>query len=367
MGSNLAVSLYLADIRGIGPKTYVDLVNHFGSAEQVFAASRSQLQETRLNANIINQIIKGPQPAAFDRELAWSKQSRQHIVAYASEHYPAQLAEIPDPPPHLYIKGDLDIISRPQLGMVGSRNPTVTGRETARNFARAISRDGLVITSGLAAGIDYECHKGALDVSRATIAVAGTGLDIVYPSRHTEIAQEITENGAMVSEFPLGCQPAARNFPKRNRIISGLSVGVLVVEATQKSGSLITARMANEQGRDVFAIPGSIHSPQSKGCHSLIKQGAKLVECTDDIFSELSLFEAVSPSQAELFPSPNSDTPNNQAHHVLLEFIGFESTSIDTIIERSGIDASKVSTFVTLLELDGRISAAPGGGYMKTN
>lgn len=366
MDKTLPLSLSLAAISGLGPKTYVSLIQHFGDVEGVYRASKAHLQSTGLRPKIVSEILKGPQDGAFNRELAWANHKDQHLVAYGTDRYPLALGEIADPPPHLYVKGNLELLFAPQLAMVGSRNPTATGRETASQFAQALTRQDLIITSGLAAGIDYECHKGALTASGPTIAVAGTGLDRVYPANHRDLARSIAREGALVSEFPLGTAPASRNFPKRNRIISGLSLGVVVVEATIHSGSLITARMANEQGREVFAIPGSIHNPQSKGCHSLIKQGAKLVECTEDILCELSGIVAAPQPITAASKGPSTHNREENAHRGLLDFIGFEPTSIDTIVKRSGVCASEVSALITLLELDGHITSVPGG-YMKTN
>ena len=252
--------------------------------------------------------------------------------------------------------------------MVGSRNPSVSGSETAREFAYHLATSGLSITSGLAIGIDGASHAGAMDAGGITIAVTGTGLDRVYPASQYDLAHRIAEQGALVSEFPPRTQVKSGNFPRRNRIISGLALGTLVVEAAHKSGSLITARLASEQGREVFAIPGSIHNPMARGCHRLIRQGAKLVETANDVLEELA------PLLRELQPLPNPGTqePLERQHELdadyqlLLKCMGFDPTPIDLLIERSGLTAEVVSSMLILLELEGHVSSAPGGIYCRT-
>jgi len=252
--------------------------------------------------------------------------------------------------------------------MVGSRNPSTPGQETAREFAHHLAASGLTITSGLAIGIDGACHSGALEADGITIAVAGTGLDRVYPASQHTLAHEIAQQGALVSEFPTGTQVRPGNFPRRNRIISGLSLGTLVVEAAEKSGSLITARLASEQGREVFAIPGSIHNPLARGCHRLIRQGAKLVETAGDILEELApLLQDLKPlPQTEHMDSDRQEPVLDSDYKLLLECMGFDSVQVDTLIERSGLTAEEVSSMLILLELDGHVSSAPGGIYCRT-
>jgi DNA processing protein len=275
------------------------------------------------------------------------------------------LREIPTPPPVLFVRGDPALLSRPQLAIVGTRNPTASGRRTAREFAAHLAGAGLVITSGLALGIDAEAHRGALEQGW-TVAVMGTGPDRLYPARHRELARQIAEQGALVSELPPGTPPNAENFPRRNRVISGLSLGTLVVEAATQSGSLISARLAGEQGREVFAIPGSIHNPMARGCHALIRQGAKLVETGADILEELGPLAATVTT-----PDPHPrDIPTSPAvspdpeHAALLALLGESPTAIDTLVERSGLTAEAVSSMLLIMELQGYVASA-GGFYTR--
>jgi len=286
--TSLVLWFALCRLPEVGCRTKIELLEQFGSIENIFSATRSQLEKilARKNASI-NVILDGVDTAAFEAELAWLSETGHHLVTWADTDYPPLLREIPAPPVVLYVIGDRQSLSHPQFAIVGSRNPTPMGRENAQAFAKTLAGAGLTITSGLALGIDGAAHRGALDAGGKTIAVVGTGLDRVYPARHRDLAYAVVQQGALVSEFPLGTPPKSENFPVRNRIISGLSLGTLVVEAAVQSGSLITARLATEQGREVFAIPGSIHSPQARGCHALIRQGAKLVETAQDILEEL--------------------------------------------------------------------------------
>jgi DNA processing protein len=286
--TSLVLWFALCRLPGVGYRTRIELLEQFGSIENIFSATRSQLEKilTRKNESI-NVVLDGVDKTAFETELAWLSETGHHLVTWADTDYPPLLREIPAPPVVLYVIGDRQSLSHPQFAIVGSRNPTPMGRENAHAFAKTLAGAGLTITSGLALGIDGAAHRGALDAGGKTIAVVGTGLDRVYPARHRDLAHAVVQQGALVSEFPLGTPPKSENFPVRNRIISGLSLGTLVVEAAVQSGSLITARLATEQGREVFAIPGSIHSPQARGCHALIRQGAKLVETAQDILEEL--------------------------------------------------------------------------------
>ncbi|MEE8512218.1 MAG: DNA-processing protein DprA, partial [Acidiferrobacterales bacterium] len=291
-------------------------------------------------------------------------QAGHHILTFADADYPRLLREIAQPPILLFIAGDKNILARAQLAVVGSRNPTPGGVANAKALAGTLARAGLAITSGLALGIDGAAHRGALDAGGRSIAVLGTGIDQIYPARHRDLASQIAANGAMISEFPLGTPPKAENFPRRNRIISGLSLGTLVVEAAVQSGSLITARFALEQGREVFAVPGSIHSPQARGCHALIRQGAKLVETAQDIIEELgSLAQWVKQTREE-----NRDitaTPENPRIAELLRHIGYDPVSIDMLVERSGLTAEYISSMLLEMELKGIVEPCPGGTYMR--
>ncbi|OGT21615.1 MAG: DNA protecting protein DprA [Gammaproteobacteria bacterium RIFCSPHIGHO2_02_FULL_42_13] len=295
----------------------------------------------------------------IDAELKWAEEKNHHIVTCEDDHYPRLLKEIQDPPHILYIWGNLDCLAKPQLAIVGSRTPTSTGCETAYQFAQYFSQCGLVITSGLARGIDAASHEGAL-CGGETIAVLGGGLRHIYPKEHINLSARIAECGAVISEFPLEMRPQKFNFPRRNRLISGLSLGVLVVEAAARSGSLITARLAGEQGREVFAVPGSIHNPLSKGSHCLIRDGAKLVETAQDVINELSGFDLdlskISPDKPKKPHHPLDDQ-----HQKLLSCIGFELTTLDVLIIRSGCLIEIISSLLLSLELGGYIKEVPGG------
>jgi len=311
----------------------------------------------------LRSAAAGPSPA----EVAWAEQPSHHIVPFTDPRYP-RLLRPPAQPIALYVTGNVDALSDPQLSMVGSRNPTAQGRDTAFAFAEYLAQRGLAITSGMAEGIDTAAHRGALAAQGLTIAVLGTGLDITYPRINADLERQIEQRGALVSEFPLGTPPRRGNFPQRNRIIAGLSLGTLVVEAARRSGSLITARFAGEQGREVFAIPGSIHNPLSRGCHQLIRQGAKLTETADDILSELnfsaffagaSAAGAPAESRAVLEPGMDND------HKILLDALGFDPVDLDALIVRTGFKPEAVSSMMLILELEGHVQAAPGGRYSR--
>ena len=280
--------LSLKKIPALGSAGIIQLLQKFGEPEHIYAASYSNLKSV-VPESIASQIRNGPDLEAIRADLNWLAQDNNHLITLADEIYPKSLLEISDPPPMLFAKGDLSTLNLPSIGIVGSRNASTQGERNAENFAQALAESGLCIVSGMALGIDGAAHRGALKADKGrTIAVVGTGLDIVYPSKHRDLAHKIASQGLMLSEFSIGTPSRPENFPQRNRIISGLSLGCLVVEANIQSGSLITAKFAIEQGREVFAIPGSIHSPVSKGCHLLIKQGAKLVDTTQDITDELA-------------------------------------------------------------------------------
>ncbi len=353
--------LALLALPDLGRRERFSLIEHFGTAAAVFEAGRGHLQKLLPDSSVaVSAIVAGPDETAQTAALAWLLQPAHHLVTWTDADYPALLRQIPDPPLALYVLGDRTLLSRAQLAIVGSRNPTPAGRENAHAFARHLAGAGLAITSGMALGIDGAAHRGALAAENgATVAVVATGLDRVYPARHKELAHDIAARGAIVSEFPLGTPPLAENFPIRNRLISGLSLGVLVVEAAVGSGSLITARLATDQGREVFAIPGSIHSPLSRGCHALIRQGAKLVETANDVLEELGALARVA---AEARPLP-ADLPAPQRQ--LLEHLGHDPASIDQLVERSGLTAEAVSSMLVQLELQGLVEAGAGGKYQR--
>lgn len=353
--------LALLAIPDLGRRERFALVEHFGSATAIFEAGRGHLQKLLPDRPAaVAAIAAGPDEAALAPTLAWLAQPAHHLISWTDADYPPLLRQIPDPPLALYVTGDRALLSHPQLAIVGSRNPTPAGRENAQAFARHLAGAGLAITSGLALGIDGAAHRGALAAEGgATVAVVATGLDRVYPARHKELAHGIAARGALVSEFPLGTPPLAENFPIRNRLISGLALGVLVVEAAVGSGSLITARLATDQGREVFAIPGSIHSPLSRGCHALIRQGAKLVETANDVLEELGALARV---VAEARPLP-ADLP--AAQRQLLEHLGHDPAGVDQLVERSGLTAEAVSSMLLQLELQGLVEAGAGGKYQR--
>lgn len=345
----------------VGPRTmmrWLETIN----IDALFKASRDEL----LAANIpekYHALLKTPAWAQVEKDLAWQDSSSyHHIICYDDERYPALLKEIIDPPLLLYVSGDATLLSNQQIAMVGSRHATAYGLKNAEQFAHCLASAGITITSGLALGIDAAAHAGALAAKGKTLGVMGTGLQRIYPSSHKKLAQQMIEgHGAIVSEFPLAAAPIAANFPRRNRVIAGLSIGVLVIEAAVKSGSLITARFALEQGREVFAIPGSIHQPQSRGCHYLLRQGAKLVEGAEDILEELGGLQM--PALDRVTEVPPSDLSPEFCH--LLDQIQYTVTPIDMIIWRSGLTAGAVSSMLLTLELQGRVQSV-AGGYIRT-
>ncbi len=346
--------LRLTLVPGLGGQGLRKLLGAFGLPSQVIAAGRNALAGS-VGEALAQRILADDGGAAVAAALEWAAAPGHAILTLADAAYPQQLLEIPDPPALLYVHGDPALLARRGLAVVGSRNATAQGITNAERFARAFSDAGLTIISGLALGIDAAAHRGALDGAGSTVAVLGCGIDVVYPKRNAALHAAIAARGAIVSELALGAPPAAENFPRRNRLISGLARGVLVVEAAIASGSLITARLAAEQGRDVFAIPGSIHSPLAKGCHLLIKQGAKLVESAQDVLDELAL-----PAAAGAPPPVAAEK-----EHVLLAHLGYDPCNVDTLCRRSGLTPDTVSAMLLELELDGRVAALPGGQYQR--
>jgi DNA processing protein len=357
------VSLSL--IHGIGAQTFCHLLRTFGDPSRIFSASLADLK-TIVSEKIALEIKAGSNVALTADTRVWLSQSNNCIVTLADAHYPKALLEITDPPPLLYAKGNLALLNSPSIAIVGSRNASVQGEKNAQAFAFDLANIGLCVVSGMALGIDGAAHRGALAATGATIAVVGTGLDIVYPAKHRELAHQIAEHGLIISEFPLTTPSKPQNFPKRNRIISGLSLGCLVVEANLQSGSQITARLAAEQGREVFAMPGSIHSPMAKGCHQLIKQGAKLVDCIQDIVEELKLQETQPTIHQALSQSKTQDQNNSvTASNPLLICMGYDPMSLEQIVQLSGLTVSEVSSMLMLLELEGKVASLAGGQFQK--
>ncbi len=349
---------------GIGGETQRKLLRAFGPPEAIYSASRSALAAVA-GERAASLLLDQNDAERIESALAWSTEPAQHLVCLADPEYPQSLLQTPDPPTLLYVLGRLELLNSPALAIVGSRNPTPQGLGNAERFAAALADAGLTIASGLALGIDGGAHRGALARSGNTVAFIGTGIDRVYPARNRELAREIGRRGTIASEFALGTPPAAANFPRRNRLIAGFSRGTLVIEATVESGSLITARIAAEQGREVFAIPGSIHSPQSRGCHRLIKQGAKLVETVADVLDELrwSTTRENSATTAE----PVADAPPDaatDAGRLLLSF-GFDPFSLDELVTRTGLTAECAAVVLLELELQGQIANMPGGRYQR--
>jgi DNA processing protein len=339
-----------------------------GCAAELTRASPTRLAEWLLPAAAI-EFLRAADEAAVNRDLEWlAGAPDRHLVSLQSALYPPLLLQSVGAPVALYVRGVPTVLSLPQLAMVGSRNPTASGRETAFQFARHLAGCGLVITSGLAVGIDSASHRGALAAGQPTVAVCGCGLDAVYPEENESLAVEIARTGALASEFPPGTPPLRQNFPQRNRIISGLALGTLVVEAASRSGSLITARFALEQGREVFAIPGSIHSPLSRGCHQLIRQGAKLVETGDDVLAELGVIAAAGAQFAATAAAASGGVAApelDKEYEILLDALGFDPLGVDALAERSGLKADAVASMLLILELQGAIEAHPGGRYCR--
>lgn len=353
MDAERASWVALNHVPGLGNEGLRRLLQTFGSPERIFAAPTYSLRQV-VKPAVADAIAQGMDEAALAIASAWLEDPCNAVVTLADPDYPQALLNTPDPPALLYVKGRRELLNRAALAVVGSRNATPQGADNAEAFAQTASASGLCIVSGLAHGVDAAAHRGGLGGAGSSIAVVGTGLDKVYPAANRDLAHRLAEEGALVSEFPLGTPPLPANFPRRNRIISGLSLGCLVVEASLQSGSLITARMALEQGREVFAIPGSIHSPQAKGCHYLIKQGAKLVERAQDILEELGMHTVAA-----------ATTPVRA--HPLFEHLGYDPVDMDSLNRRSGLTIEALSAILLQLELDGSVAVLPGGLYQRIN
>lgn len=354
-------------------------MQQFGDINRFVSADRRELQRAGLGEETIS-ALKNPDPALLKLDQEWLSAPSHHLLTWGGERFPPLLRDIPSPPAALYVDGDPDILWQPQLAVIGSRNPTAGGKDNARDFAGQLARQGMAITSGLASGIDSVAHSAALDAGGTTIAVMGTGLDRVYPASSKELAVRIREQGVLVSEFPPGTGVRRSHFPTRNRIISGLSLGVLVIEAGLRSGTLITARMAGNQGRDVFALPGSIHNPLAKGCHRLIRDGAKLVETVEEILQELAPMAGQLAGQLQKEIDAGEDAAvagaldnagvdpqfeDDPEYRLLWSCLGYDPKPIDSIIEQCGLTARSVSAMLLLLELRGKVEAHPGGAYSR--
>lgn len=382
--------LRLAAVPGLGAERQRSLLAAFGLPRHIFAAGRSALAAV-VGRELADAVLAPAPTEDIERALAWAAEPGSHVLTLADEAYPRTLLDIADPPPLLYVKGDPALLQRPAIALVGARSATAHGEANAAAFAQSLAAAGLTIVSGLALGVDAAAHRGALAAGSGgspgggTVAVIGTGIDRIYPARNAALAREIAASGAIVSEFPLGTPPLPHNFPRRNRIIAGLVEGVLVVEAALNSGSLITARLATENGREVFAIPGSIHSPLARGCHRLIRDGAKLVETAEDVIEELrgrlgwptpaaepkgrrrqagrdaaSGAGAASPPAQQTVPGLDDEAAR------VLHIIGHDPVDIDTLAGRCGLTVDALYAILLPLELDGHLARLPGGRLQRT-
>ena len=361
-GEPLAGWLRLCRTPGLGARAFRRILERFHTPAAFLNASRVEQAQTGLSAKVLDAI-----PRTDDTEVAadlrWLESEDHHLLCFTDSAYPELLRGIPVPPPLLFVAGEPAVLSRPQLAIVGSRNPTPGGVGNARAFATQLTRAGLTVTSGLALGIDACAHRGALEAEGPTVAVLGSGPDRIYPARHRDLARAVVERGALVSEFPTGIGPRREHFPQRNRIISGLSLGTLVVEASPRSGSLITVDHALEQGREVFAVPGSVHNPLARGCHALIRQGAKLVESASDVLEELpALAESMEVSPVDSIEPVAS---LHRSYRRVLEALGFDPVPADVLLQRTGLTPDTLSSMLVELELMGYVAVCPGGRYAR--
>ncbi len=359
----------------LGGARLIQLVDRIGEIDLVITADRKLLKQAGLDEESIS-ALRHPENALLEQDLKWLSEPDHHLLTWDSENYPTLLRDIPSPPAALFVAGDPIVLWQPQIAVIGSRNPSAGGRDNALDFATELARQGLTVTSGMASGIDSIAHGAALDAGCQTVAVTGTGLDIVYPASSRDLASVIRRKGALVSEFPPGTPARRKNFPSRNRVISGLSLGVLVIEAGLNSGTLITARMAGNQGREVFALPGSIHNPMSKGCHRLIREGARLVETVAQIMEELAPMagqlagelkrQLAQGEQGSLeIGAQEPQLEQDPDYRTLWSCLSFDPKQVDSIIEQSGLTARAVSAMLLMLELRGKVEAHPGGAYSR--
>jgi len=358
--------LQLLRAPGLGPSRITRLLDRFGSAEAAIAAGAAGWRAAGLPDGM-HAGIAGIPSSLLDRDQRWLDGPAHHLIHWQHEDYPPQLRETPFAPAALFVAGDPSLLWHAQVAVVGSRNPTAGGRDNAAAFAEALSRAGMVVTSGLASGVDAAAHQAALDAGGGTVAVMGTGPDSIYPLRNRALGARIASEGALVSEYPPGTEARREHFPRRNRIVIGLSLGTLVIEAALQSGALISARLAADAGREVFALPGSIHNPLAKGCHRLIRDGATLVETADEVLAALaepaqrlgqSLRQRLDePAPDHRLRNPGSDDPD---YRKLLSALGHDPVPLDSLVRRTGLTVEALSSMLLLLELEGRVAAANG-------
>ena len=357
----------LAHAPGLDVPTLTRALHHLADARGILEASEASRWQAGIPAST-RHFLSSARSALSTRERIWLENPCHHVLPFSDPRYPTLLRSAARHPIALFVVGNPEVLNDPQLAVVGTRNPTPQGRDTAREFSEYLAGRGLAVTSGLAEGIDSAAHRGALAAQGITLAVLGSGVDVIYPRSNAPLAQEILHQGALISGFPLGTPPRRENFPQRNAIIAGLSLGTLVVEAARRSGSLITARVAGELGRELFAVPGSIHSPLSRGCHELIRQGAKLTETVHDILNELDFSGffagriAASASHQRVVPG---ETGMDNDHKILLDALGFDPADLDVLVVRTGFKPAAVSSMMLILELEGHVQAAPGGRYSR--
>lgn len=341
------------------------LLNSFPSPAEAFSAGREMLREIGLSAGAVD-YIEHPDWRGVESDLLWLEDRDNHLLTIIDQDYPPLLRHIPDPPVALFVKGDTTVLQGVQVAVVGTRKATADGRRLAQRFGYELAECGITVTSGLALGVDSGAHMGALDAGGLTVAVLGNGLDLIYPDSNRPLAGRIVAQGALVSELPVGYRPIAANFPRRNRIISGLSVGTLVVEAALRSGSLITARHALDQGRDVFAVPGSVRNIMARGCHALIRQGAKLVERVEDIIEEIGPLASFGEIASRVDDAREPDVKLLDVESkLLLDNIGFEPTDFDFLIETTQLSVQTATSLLSRMEITGLVERLPGGCYVR--
>ena len=362
--AELTAWLTLLTAPGLSPALLFKLQQQWGSASRILAKAPAHAAKFKIKDHTIDSWRQTPS-AAVEHARLWLQHPDNHLILIDDPRYPQRLLQLSDPPCGLFCQGDLSLLQNQQLAMVGSRNPTPAGLSHARLFACDLASRGLTITSGLATGIDAAAHQGALQADGLTVAVIGSGLDRIYPASNVHLAAKIRESGLIISEFPPGTAPKRENFPRRNRLIAGLSLGTLVIEAALRSGSLITARLASELGREVFAMPGSVDNPMARGCHMLIRQGAKLVETAADILEELAPLIDNVPVKPIAQPSTAHADEYDQDYQQLLKYLDNAPRSMDQLVEQTGYSVDALSSMLLILELQGAVGIAPGGGYQK--